>query len=1052
MKNLLLYGPLLWLRRIILVLLAILIFLGLLLFFAANSPLAMKKAIDAYATDYNITYDAIEGNALTGIKLVMPRYKNGKIANSIQLKWNPNTLATKVITVNKLYIEEGSIDVIKGLVASFSSEDNETNTESSFDFTVDAEDIDISLSSFTQSGITISKAVLKSDALIYTQNEFSIDNVDFKLESNITNIALRGSMEKQVVTLNNLSLDDVNILALMALFSSESNTSTEINASKEEKSPSIFIPKMLKVDKLYTQILPFEYDPIKVEQITLSAYDVAFDVEQLILEDATLDLNATTNLSNIVYKGKAQNNHLLGNINLTPNNRLYELYDLPLRKEAIANISVDFNASTKRVIADVKAKGKHVLVGEKGEFNIDIDKFISHVVYEINSSRVKANSQATVSTPYSKNIAITNILMFDNTISYSGEVIAKKLIGFDAKYAKPFEDIKVIYSGDEKGINTILSSKALKGTFESKDFKRGEVHLETTVPIMVSEFVELPKELQDTKVSLIVDAPLDFSNLSKILAKVKLGSNVVNADVELVYGKEIVVNGKIDIPKNSLLKAYSSDVKWEALSPIDTNVKFSNESLGLRLKGEELDVNVLYGLNEGKIEGSVNLGGLVTHISGNTKQTLKVKTKLKSMSSLSQSIEKFYPIDDLPPIEGDIDATLLVNNMETATLKLTAPKLIYKADKKTKHNIEDVSLVAKMDKDKLLIDSYKGTFNNQKYYSTKQARITLGDTIDVSNFWINDELLITGKYSTKTKKGTFVADAKNFHIKDKVADIQTQMHLTTSIDGNDTSVIGKVLLLKGKITPNLQGGKSFASDSDIIILQELKKAKISPFMDNLTLAIQVETKDALRLQQGAMNIRLKPDFTINKDKSTELLYLGSVELIKGSTYVFQEKRFVLGKSLVYFTGDVNKPSLDIKANYKSLNHLITIAITGTPTAPNLKFSSSPSLSREQILSVILFDSEAGGDAQSGNDMMKMMGGAMAKAALSDVGVQVDHLAFGEGNSVEVGKKLSKKMTVIYINDEIPKVKLKYQHGKRTESVIGVSEESQSIDIIYKRDF
>jgi len=191
---------------------------------------------------------------------------------------------------------------------------------------------------------------------------------------------------------------------------------------------------------------------------------------------------------------------------------------------------------------------------------------------------------------------------------------------------------------------------------------------------------------------------------------------------------------------------------------------------------------------------------------------------------------------------------------------------------------------------------------------------------------------------------------------------------------------------------------------------------------------------------------------INKDKEKDLLYFGSVKLLKHGTYIFQKKRFVLGESFVYFTGDVNKPVLDIKANYKSLNHLITIAVSGTQTEPNINFSSNPNLSREQILSVLLFDSEAGGDTHSGNDMMKMMGGAMAKAALSDMGIDVDHLAFGEDDSLEIGKKLSSKATVIYINGEVPQVKLKYNHGKHTESVIGVSEESQSYDIIYKRDF
>ena len=1060
MRNLLLFGPLLWLRRIVLFLLASLVTLGLLLFFVANSPLVIKKVAEAYAGDYNITYDDIKGNALTGIAIENPRFKDESIAKNIQLKWNPNTLAAKIITVDKLHIEEGNIDVIKGLVASFVSDTNESSVdsnESSFDFTIDAENIDISLSPFVQNNISISKAILKSDVLVYKEDEFSVDDLVFELDSNVTNISLRGSMHNQVATLSDLRLDDTNLTALIVLFSEDSTTSTEENISKdesieEEDSPSIFIPQIVKAEKLYINILPFAYDPLKVKHITLNANDVIFDVEHLVLKEAALDFNGTTNLTNVLYKGKVQNNHLLGNINLTPNNRLYELYGLPLRKEAIAQISVDINASTQRVIAEINAKGKHILEGKKGEFNVDVDKFISHVVYDINSSKVEAETHATVSTPYAKDIALTNTFVMDDNISYSGKILVKRLIGFDEKLAKPLEDLKVIYSGDEKGIETNLSSKVLKGTFESKDFKTGQVHLETIVPIILNELVKLPTELKDTKINLIADAPLDFKNITAITTKVKVSSNIVNIDAEVGYGKEITLKGKVEIPKDSLLKAYSEEVKWEALSPIDTNVRLAKDFLALKLKAKALSIDLNYGLKQGNVKGKLNLGGLVTNITGNSKNKLKIQTKITSMSDLGKKISTLYRVEELPPLEGKINVRLEVDKLKTAQLTLTAPKLIYKADKKTKHVIKDVKLVASMDASKIVLKSYKGTFNKQKYFSTKTAVITLGDTIDVANLWVNDELKVTGNYSPKTKKGQFIADAKNFHIKDKMADIYTEIHLKTQLDGNSTIVGGKVILLKGKITPDLQAGKSFASDSDIIILQEMKKKKQSPFMKNLSLGLKIETKEALRLNQGSINIRLRPDFTINKSKGTELLYLGSVELVKGGSYVFEKKRFKLKKSFIYFTGNVNKPLLDIKANYKSLNHLITIAVTGTPATPNINFSSNPSLSREQILSVILFDSEAGGDTHSGNDMMKMMGGAMAKAALSDVGIDVDHLAFGEGNSIEVGKKLTNKITVIYINGEVPKVKLKYQHGKRTESVIGVSEESQSIDIIYKRDF
>ncbi len=194
------------------------------------------------------------------------------------------------------------------------------------------------------------------------------------------------------------------------------------------------------------------------------------------------------------------------------------------------------------------------------------------------------------------------------------------------------------------------------------------------------------------------------------------------------------------------------------------------------------------------------------------------------------------------------------------------------------------------------------------------------------------------------------------------------------------------------------------------------------------------------------------DLSLYKAEESELMVLGSVEILKGGSYTFEGKKFILDKSYIYFTGNPNKPLLEASVTYQSLNHLITIRITGSANAPNIHFSSKPSLTREQILSIILFDSEVGAGTNSGEDMMKMMGGAMAKSALSDLGVQLDYLVLGEGKSVEVGKKLTDKITIIYVNDEVSSVKLKYEHGKRTESVIGVSEESQSYDILYKKDF
>jgi len=309
--------------------------------------------------------------------------------------------------------------------------------------------------------------------------------------------------------------------------------------------------------------------------------------------------------------------------------------------------------------------------------------------------------------------------------------------------------------------------------------------------------------------------------------------------------------------------------------------------------------------------------------------------------------------------------------------------------------------------------------------------------VRISPLWVNDQLKTEGLYDLKLQKGKMVSTAKKLHISHEIIDFDTNIDITTVLDGNKTNVQGKVLILGGDIHYDISQ-KSFASDSDIIIVQEMKKETNSIFMDNLSVELQVKTKKPLVYNKDAIHMKANVDLGIHKVEHSDLLVLGDIELLKGSTYIFQEKKFVLEKSMVYFTGNPNKPLLDIKVNYKALKYLVTISITGSADLPNITFSSKPSLTKAQILSLILFDTEGGAGTNSGDEMMKMMGGAMAKSALNNLGVKIDHLVLGEGNSVEVGKKLTKKITIIYVNDVISEVKLKYEHSSRTESVISAS--------------
>ena len=886
------------------------------------------------------------------------------------------------------------------------------------------------------------------------KNSFSVVNLEFLLDTNDTIIDVKANMADEKVIFDHIVLKDINISALQTLITSftDENKANEKSKPVDKNESNALIPKIIIVKNLQTNFLPAAFEPVKMQKVILNAKEIHFDVEKLLLGNAMLDLNSTTNLSNIRFRGKVQNNHLAGKIHLTPNKHLFELYKLPLRKEAIGDIVVDLNASKERIVADVKAKAKHILKNKKGEFNVDIDHLNSHVVYDLTEHRLKAESHATVTTPYAKNIVVSNHFFMDNAIRYKGEIKAKKLSGIDANLTKLLQNLQITYSGDSQSIKTVLNSKQLKGSFNSNNLKKGDLHLETITPIILKEILDLPKELKDAKVNAVVDAPVDLENITPLKAKIKISSNVADVDADLLYDKTMTLKAKTVLPKDSLLRSFNKEVKWDALTPLDATVEMADKSVRLGLSSKQLNANITYLLNNGVIDGKVKLGGLVTNISGTAKKNLKINTKISSMKSLNKSISSLYTLDALPPLEGSADISAVITDLKNIKLLLSSPEIVYKPSRKTKHVINNIKLSAMLDQSGIILNSYALTYNKQKFFSNKSSQIQIdGDTVRINPLWLNDALNIAGNYNLKTRQGKVTTQSKKLPIDHEYANINTKIDLKTVLDGNKTTINGKVTLLGGNIKYDLSQ-KSFASDSDIIIVQEMKKKKASPFMDNLSTNIQIETKKPLVYKQGPINIRAKVGLNVNKVQYEPLLVLGSVELLKGGSYVFENKKFILEKSFVYFTGDPNKPQLDIKVKYKSIRHLITIGISGTPEAPNIRFSSTPNLTKEQILSVILFDSVEGGDTHSGDEMMKMMGGAMAKSALSDMGIKLDHLVLGKDGSVEVGKKLTNKMTIIYINGTIPEVKLIYEHGKHTESTIGASEKSQSYDIIYKNDF
>lgn len=1027
------------------------------IYFAANSPWVIQKAAEKFAPQYGISYKGLTGNVFTGIEIAEPSYQGKPLADKITLKWNPNALLHKQIAVTKLQIEKANVDTIEKFVSSFES--NEPKEDSKpFGFTVAVENLSISLDTFVRNAIAVRDCFVGAQKVVYRHDALEVENAILSADTNITKLSLEANFLNQILQIESLSLENVDTEALETIVASMQSAAVEENAAAENKNnlervePSPFVPKYVKLHQADISLLPRSFESLKIDRFALKGENVVLDTEKLSAEQGILDLNMTANVGDAFYRGKIRQNTLMGKLNVIPSAALYDIYKLPIRKEAITNIAMDINISKEEAVADLNTKAIRLLDQKEGGLNVDVDDLRSHAVYKIGSKTLQIDSQLLATTPYAKGVSLTNTLKIDKTIRYSGKIQAKTVTDIDPKLAKLLESPVLAYEGNISSLQAQLESGNIKGDFNLSEFKKGRLHLETKEALKLSEIIELPSELQETKGKITVDMPLEFDANATVSGKARIDSNLVNIDADVLYKKTLQVNLESSIPQNSLLKTYNKAVKWENLSPLKAKVVWDKKTIDTKIDAKTLQADALYAFEGSAVKGKVSLGGMQAKIDGSTDKTLMADIKAHSLQTLMKDLQSVYTFEEIPKIEGSANLRAEITELKRVDLLLSSPKISYQADSKTTYNLTDIALKSRLETSKITLENYRVTYDNQKFFATKPSTVQMDkETFRIEQLWINDQIKTTGFYNTKTLKGEFATTADSLHISHEVVEFDSKVNLKTLLDGNKTNIAGDVTLLGGNVYYDMSQ-KSFASDEDIVMVQDIKKKKQSPFMDNLSAAIQIKTQKPLIYKQGDIDIAIDANLLVYKAEHAPLSLIGTVEIPKGGTYRFEKKKFVFDKSYLYFTGNPNKPMIEAKVKYRALHHLITIAASGSPDAPIINFSSSPSLTKEEILSVILFDSEAGAGTHNGDDMMKMMGGAMAKSVLVNAGVKIDHLVFGEGNSVEVGKRLTDKITIIYVNDEVSSVKLQYRHTPHTESVIEASEISQSYDIIYKTDF
>ena len=860
----------------------------------------------------------------------------------------------------------------------------------------------------------------------FEPNTVQVGDLSVLIDTNLSRLTLDSKLEDETITVESLSLRDIDTIALTKLFVSIKNNQTakdETNLSHKDKTIDTnstvnpLLPKFLYVKHMDTSIKSATYDPVFVKSAEVNATNVKVNIDTLTAESGEVDVAAISSFTSLVQHGVIKDNHIESKGHITAHKALFEIYGLPLKEATFNPFALNIKADKKQIVVDYDLKDGKLLQAEESAFTVEHLSLTNQIVYMFSESKLRVENEGNISTPYAKELHLENVLTLeDGVLDYRGKVTPGKLEGIDNNYTKLLNDLEISYKGDGKSIEADIDSEGLKGKFVSADFKKGDLRLSTKQAFELKNMISLPKELEPSKVAVDVHVPLDFSTITPLHAKAKVRSNLANVDADLLYDKELKVISKTIFPKDSLLRAFSPKLNLDAFSPLEADLSMVEKSLHVDVRSKGLTSKVKFNIENKNLDGNMVLGGAEFVFKGNVEKELSLDNSVSSLENLLKQISTIYAFE-VPPIDGDAKVSLVLTDMKDVALNLHSNTLTYKADSKTEHILNDTMISLGFSDSVLTLNKYHTTFQEQKIFATKPSVITLKEgNIEIAPLWINDELKVTGKYNIENQKGEILAFSDSLNVSHKMIDMASRIDVMSSLEGGETAVKGRITILGGNIHYDMDI-KTFSPDSDIINVEDRKKKESSPFMDNLNVFIKVDTEKPLIYKTADANIETNADLLIQKTTKGPVNVLGTLEMLKGSSYSFKNKKFVLKKGIIAFAGDPKKPILDIAAIYKTAKSEISIQVTGSHTTPNIILSSIPRMTRKEIISELLYGSQEGVEDTSEDDMMKMVGGTMAqsvfsnaggaiaKSVFSSVGINIDKLPFiGQSRDANKSKK------------------------------------------------
>ncbi len=383
---------------------------------------------------------------------------------------------------------------------------------------------------------------------------------------------------------------------------------------------------------------------------------------------------------------------------------------------------------------------------------------------------------------------------------------------------------------------------------------------------------------------------------------------------------------------------------------------------------------------------------------------------------------------------------------------------------------QNINIAGDSKNDKITIQKLSASYQNRPYYLSKPAVIyTSNGKAVCDELRINDTLLARFEYQNSRLDAQ--AKLKNFTYKDnhKLAFI-LNADVKAAYEKEKLEITGDASLRDLRAGFELKSSK-ITKDKDIVVLKPKRlEFNEQKFIDNLALRINISNENMAYYKSKEAYAPLDMNLVYYKDYGRKPVMLGLIKTSSGY-YDFEGKRFFLLPSQIALTENAeNDPYLDLTLRHVDKEAEIFIYVREFASAPKISFSSKPAMSEKEIISYLLFgvDPDSGftrtsSDARYSSKAIATLSNALSRDLTKEFGIKLDKVEISptevtdktgrttQTTKVEVGKRVTKDLTVTYKNDIDSSVVFEYQINKNV-NVESQAGRKSSIDIFYKKDY